>query len=72
MNSERAGNVRASNVRRVLSCRILFGNKLGPLMRTSRTSDGFVTREGGKGVWEGSSVGREVESVGEGVNGDGK
>lgn len=41
-------------------------------MRTRRTSDGFVAREGGKGVWEGSVVGREVESVGEGVNGDGK
>lgn len=51
---------------------LLFGNKLGPLMRTSRRSDGFVARESGKGVCEGSVVGREVESVGEGVNGDGK
>lgn len=41
-------------------------------MRSSRRSDGFGTREGWKGVWEGSVVGREVESVGEGVNGDGK
>lgn len=41
-------------------------------MRTSRRSDAFVAGEGGKGVWEGSVVGREVESVGEGVNGDGK
>lgn len=37
-------------------------------MRTSRRSDGFVAWVGGKG----SVVGREVESVGEGVNGDGK
>lgn len=45
-------------------------------MRTSRRSDGFVARDGGKGVWEGvwegSVVGREVEIVGEGLNGDGK
>lgn len=51
---------------------LLFGNKLGPLMRTSRRPDGFVAREGGKGMWEGSVVGPEVERVGEGVNGDGK